>query len=299
MKENTAFTNVAGGRIIAFHHEYAKLSNSINAGLFLSQACYWSRCSKDMGHGGWFYKTQADWTAETYLSRREQDTARKYLKALGVLGERLEGMPAQLFFRVDFARLEEALNETAKPDKHTQIEQTSIPPTATPVFRQQPNMPSTKRQPSISTQITTEITTESTLSDHEENPLEVDTEEPPNNPIRKSKGKTTNPGPSPSEIYDVYPLKVGKPAAIRAIEKQLREFSGEFLLERTRAYAAAPGRDPEFTPHPATWFNQERFNDDPSTWVKTPTQNRPTPQNQNRPEYREPLPKKVGPYGSW
>lgn len=68
-------------------------------------------------------------------------------------------------------------------------------------------------------------------------------------------------------IYAEYPRKVGKPKALKAIEKAISSFSDELVLERTKAYAQARiGQDDQFTPHPSTWFAQERFNDDPSTW---------------------------------
>lgn len=69
-------------------------------------------------------------------------------------------------------------------------------------------------------------------------------------------------------IYQLYPLKVGKPAAIRAILKALTQDTPERLKRLTEAFAIARGGDTAFTPHPATWFNQARYNDDPETWVK-------------------------------
>jgi len=70
-------------------------------------------------------------------------------------------------------------------------------------------------------------------------------------------------------IYDLYPRKVARPVALRAIMKAMVKHGPTKLLERTKAYAASRiGQDPQFTPHPATWFNQERFNDDPSTWAR-------------------------------
>lgn len=70
------------------------------------------------------------------------------------------------------------------------------------------------------------------------------------------------------EIYEAYPLKVGKPAALRAIKKAMARTSPERLLELTRAYAKRRNGDKYCMPHPATWFNQERYNDEPSTWVQ-------------------------------
>lgn len=69
------------------------------------------------------------------------------------------------------------------------------------------------------------------------------------------------------EIYNEYPRRVGKPAAIKAICKALRECGFKELLGKTQQYATArAGTDMAFTPHASTWFNQQRFNDDPSTW---------------------------------
>lgn len=68
-------------------------------------------------------------------------------------------------------------------------------------------------------------------------------------------------------LYEIYPKKVGKPDAIKAIRKALREFDFAMLLEKTKAYAAARvGQDAQYTPYPSTWFNRHRFNDEPSTW---------------------------------
>jgi hypothetical protein len=72
-------------------------------------------------------------------------------------------------------------------------------------------------------------------------------------------------------IYDAYPKKVGRPAALKAIARAIKKGADPArLLELTQKYAAAvKDTDPQFIPHPATWFNQERFNDDPSTWERT------------------------------
>jgi uncharacterized protein YdaU (DUF1376 family) len=87
-----------------------------------------------------------------------------------------------------------------------------------------------------------------------------------------------NSGPDPVEaIYQAYPRKVGKQAALKAIDKaveQVAKANGwpirdaqEFLFERTQAYARSPaGNDGEYTPHPATWFNRGSYDDDPAEW---------------------------------
>lgn len=84
-------------------------------------------------------------------------------------------------------------------------------------------------------------------------------------------------------IYQAYPYKVGKPAALRAIRKQLKNHHVSILLSKTQAFAKARNGDMEFCPHCSTFFNQERFNDDPSTWIpkKSYDKNTPKPNARN------------------
>ncbi len=78
-------------------------------------------------------------------------------------------------------------------------------------------------------------------------------------------------------IYQVYPRKVGKAAALKAIDTALRAISkrgmlgaAAWLLDRVEKYAASPsGRQGKFTPHPAKWFNQARYDDDENEWANT------------------------------
>lgn len=83
----------------------------------------------------------------------------------------------------------------------------------------------------------------------------------------------------PAKIYAEYPRKVGVDAAIKAIDHKIRDIAvsrfnrdaGQafaFLLERTKAFAESQkgNQDRGFIPHPQTWFNQGRFNDDPQEW---------------------------------
>lgn len=72
-------------------------------------------------------------------------------------------------------------------------------------------------------------------------------------------------------IYQAYPRHVGKGAALPAIGKALTRLArrGEpdpvaWLTQRVQAFAKQrAGEDPNFTPHPSTWFNQGRFDDEP------------------------------------
>lgn len=100
------------------------------------------------------------------------------------------------------------------------------------------------------------------LEGHEGNPLNVSKE---SNPLSESDGEA-------QEIYDAYPRKAARPVALRAIKKALKLIKAPRLLELTRQFGAATKHcDQNYIPHPATWFNQERYNDNPSTWVNKPS----------------------------
>ncbi len=98
-------------RPIAFYRVFVTVSGSVNAALMLSQAIYWSRRTSHADK--WFYKNREEWEDETGLSRSEQETARRKLVELGVLFEKRQGMPAQLWFRVDLHALSEILKKVA------------------------------------------------------------------------------------------------------------------------------------------------------------------------------------------
>ena len=99
---------------------------------------------------------------------------------------------------------------------------------------------------------------------------------------------------SAEDIYAAYPRKVGKQAAVKAIQKAIRQIADarghddmiggipaiEVLMERTQLYASHvtrwPTADKQFIPHPATWLNRGSYDDDPKEWVRgaaaTPSQ---------------------------
>lgn len=99
-------------RPIAFHRIYVTITGSVNAGLMLSQAMYWSARTKDPD--GWFYKTANEWELETGMNRREQDNAREKLRNTSFWQEKRKGVPARMFFRIEFGGLEESLSGKLK-----------------------------------------------------------------------------------------------------------------------------------------------------------------------------------------
>lgn len=97
------------GSPIAYYAAFAKVLGGVEAGIFASQFFYWY--GKGHDPEGWVYKTQVDIEDETGLSRRNQETARKKLRKLGVLEERYAGMPAKLYYRLNLDVLFPLMNE--------------------------------------------------------------------------------------------------------------------------------------------------------------------------------------------
>lgn len=65
-------------------------------------------------------------------------------------------------------------------------------------------------------------------------------------------------------IYQAYPRKRNRAAALKAICKALERESFEMLMQRTNAFGVArSSEDSQFTPYPATWFNAEGYHDEP------------------------------------
>jgi len=56
-----------------------------------------------------------------------------------------------------------------------------------------------------------------------------------------------------------YPRKTAKPAAKKAWQVAMGKTSAEAILKALPSFSFAT--DPNFIPHPATWLNQERWND--------------------------------------
>ena len=86
-----------------------------------------------------------------------------------------------------------------------------------------------------------------------------------------------------AKIYDAYPRKIARRAAIRAISNALTRIHDgevnqkplnwdrafEFLLVKTQQYAESPaGNRENFTPHPTTFFNQSRYLDHEIEWYR-------------------------------
>src|SRR5690606_4759042 len=81
-------------------------------------------------------------------------------------------------------------------------------------------------------------------------------------------GRSATVAEQAEQIYQAYPIKVGRKKALEAITKALKECPFEQLLESVQEFAAAVDGTPDRSKikHPATWFNQGCWDDDRSVW---------------------------------
>ena len=97
---------------VSFHRCLVPISGSVTAALMLSHAIATTQ-SIDHTTREWFSKSQDQWSDETGLSRWEQQTARRALRAAGLLEEARHGVPAKLWFRVRLDMVWRALHAHA------------------------------------------------------------------------------------------------------------------------------------------------------------------------------------------
>lgn len=64
-------------------------------------------------------------------------------------------------------------------------------------------------------------------------------------------------------FWETYPRKAGKQRAQAAWAKALKTATAQEIIDGARAFASDPNREPQFTPHPTTWLNAGRWEDDP------------------------------------
>jgi hypothetical protein len=104
-------------RVVSFFPAFAEISDSAKAGLFLSQAFFWTEDTHNDRDEGWFYKTSKEWTKETFLTRHEQDTCRDILVEKGFLLQEVKGFPPKCHFKVQFDEVLKAVSNLPESGK--------------------------------------------------------------------------------------------------------------------------------------------------------------------------------------
>ncbi len=64
-------------------------------------------------------------------------------------------------------------------------------------------------------------------------------------------------------FWSSYPRRIGKGGAKKAWKGAIKKANAQLIIESAKEFAKKDGIDPKFTPHPATWLNQERWTDEP------------------------------------
>jgi hypothetical protein len=90
-------------RVVGYSPDLARIVGGATIGLFLSQLLFLS----DKGHNpdGWVYKSEQEMGRETGLTKREQQTARRKLLALGVIAIMRGGWKNTYHFKVLWEKL--------------------------------------------------------------------------------------------------------------------------------------------------------------------------------------------------
>lgn len=113
------------GRSIAYRPALAKLFGGVTAEIFFEQIFYWQDKAENQELG--VYKTQADLEEETGLSRKEQETARKKLREIGVLIETHKRLEHRIYFKINMERLDEVLSTLADVQtEHSRMPESDI-----------------------------------------------------------------------------------------------------------------------------------------------------------------------------
>ena len=106
---------IHGQSPIVFHRIYVDVTGDILAALWLSYAVYYVTEGITVSRDGWWSRSQPQWSADTGMSRREQERARRCLRRLALIEERRQPN-APMLFRLDFERLYALLEAAAIGD---------------------------------------------------------------------------------------------------------------------------------------------------------------------------------------
>jgi hypothetical protein len=96
-------------RTVGYSPDLARAVGGATIGLFLSQLLFLS--DKGANPEGWVYKSEAEMSRETGLTKREQQTARRKLLALGIIQIVRRGFKFTYHFRIVWERLYQVIEK--------------------------------------------------------------------------------------------------------------------------------------------------------------------------------------------
>ena len=93
---------------IAYYPIYRKITGSTTGGILLSQLMYWFS-KKDK-----IFKTDADIMEETYLTKKELETAKNLIKKLDFITVSREGLPAKTYYEIHWEKMLSSFHDLGK-----------------------------------------------------------------------------------------------------------------------------------------------------------------------------------------
>src|SRR5918996_1209447 len=100
-------------RTVGYSPDLARMVGGATTGLFLSQLLFLS--DKGANPEGWVYKSEQEMGKETGLTKREQQTARRKLLALGVIAIMRGGWKNTYHFKVIWEKLYQVIAGIKQP----------------------------------------------------------------------------------------------------------------------------------------------------------------------------------------
>lgn len=241
---------------IAYKVSYKKLTGSTEGAILLAQIIYWQSKMK-----GEFYKTDKEWRDELSFSRYEFEQAK--IKIRPFISCRLGGMPRKTYYSVDLNKLEASLHTYCSQENSIPVSKLTGRHVSSDTDIQEAIIYS--RIPvdynSIEKNIQKEIL-ETQDQDQEleiENPQETKIIQPTKKPATGSRF---------DEFWNLYPRKVGKKKAEIAYKIATKQISEDFLIEALRdRLPDILAKEEGYRPHPATWLNGGRWDDELSAYA--------------------------------
>jgi hypothetical protein len=100
-------------RVVGYSPDLARIVGGATTGLFLSQLLFVS--DKGANPDGWVYKSEQEMERETGLTKREQQTARRKLLALGVIAIMRGGWKNTYHFKIIWEKLYQVIAGIQRP----------------------------------------------------------------------------------------------------------------------------------------------------------------------------------------
>jgi hypothetical protein len=126
-------------RVVGYSPDLARMVGGATTGLFLSQLLFLA--DKGANPEGWVYKSEAEIGKETGLTKREQQTARRKLLALGVIAIMRGGWKNTYHFKVIWEKLYQVITGSQRPQNATTKKDEPVQNVATEPVQTVPTQP--------------------------------------------------------------------------------------------------------------------------------------------------------------